>query len=133
MRFECQRGCTKCCTQQGFVYLTEDDIVRAAGFLRLSSAEFERRYVYRTANQRRLRVPRGATCTFLTLDGCSIHPAKPTQCGIFPFWPELVEDKREWKKTAQWCPGIGRGELIQIEAAREIADQMRQAYPHMYR
>ncbi len=28
--------------------------------------------------------------------------------------------KREWKKTAAWCPGIGKGELVQIETAREL-------------
>ena len=25
-RFECQSGCTNCCTQPGEVYLTEDDV-----------------------------------------------------------------------------------------------------------
>src|ERR1039458_1676777 len=32
-RFECQPGCTECCLQQGFVYLTEADLARAAKFL----------------------------------------------------------------------------------------------------
>ncbi len=39
----------------------------------------------------RLRVPRRSHCHFLFDGGCAIHPAKPTQCRIFPFWPELVE------------------------------------------
>ena len=80
----------------------------------------------------RLRVPRGANCSFLKNDGCSIHPAKPTQCRIFPFWPELVDDKREWRKTAAWCPGIGKGKLVQIESARQLAGEMREAYPGIY-
>ncbi|MGH9668115.1 MAG: YkgJ family cysteine cluster protein [Bryobacteraceae bacterium] len=133
LRFACQPGCTRCCTQKGFVYLTEQDVERAAQFLGISAAEFERRYVYRTKNQRRLRVPRQANCTFLTSEGCSIHQAKPLQCRIFPFWPELLEDKREWKQTARWCPGIGKGELVHIEAARGLAQEMRDAYPRMYR
>ena len=33
LRFECQPGCTACCQRKGFVYLTEDDIARAARFL----------------------------------------------------------------------------------------------------
>ena len=70
----------------------------------------------------RLRVPRdGCTCPFLEEGGCSIHPAKPAQCRVFPFWPELVESRREWLKTARYCPGIGKGPLIQIEQAREQA------------
>lgn len=132
IRFQCQPGCTNCCTQKGFVYLTEQDLVRIAGFLGLAPAEFERRYVYRTQTLIRLRVPRETQCHFLREDGCSIHAVKPTQCRIFPFWPELVDDKKEWRKTAAWCPGIGKGELIQIQTARRQAEEMRQAYPSSY-
>lgn len=132
LRFECQAGCTNCCTQKGFVYLTEADLTRIAKFLGMSAADFERRYVYRTTRQLRLRVPRQVQCHFLLDGGCSIHPVKPAQCRIFPFWPELVDDKREWRKTAAWCPGIGKGELVQIEIAAGRAREMREAYPHMY-
>jgi len=132
LRFECQPGCTACCRQQGFVYLTEGDIQRMAEFLELTPEAFERRYVYRTSKRRRLRTPRSGTCHFLREDGCSIHPAKPTQCRIFPFWPELVESRREWNKTAHYCPGMGQGPLIQIEAAAGQAREMRQAYPELY-
>jgi Fe-S-cluster containining protein len=133
MRFECQSGCTKCCEQQGFVYLTEDDIPRLAAYLHLDVAAFETRYVYRTRNLRRLRVPRHAQCEFLKDGGCSVHPAKPTQCRAFPFWPELVGNKKNWKKTGEWCPGIGKGELVNITLARAVADEMRQAHPTLYR
>ena len=132
LRFECQPGCTNCCTQKGFVYLTEADLKRIAKFLRMPASAFERRYVYRTKRQLRLRVPREVQCHFLVDGGCSIHSVKPSQCRIFPFWPELVDDKRQWRKTAAWCPGIGKGELIQIRTAAELAREMREAYPHMY-
>lgn len=105
---------------------------RAAEFLGMSPAAFERRYVYRTKKRIRLRVPREAQCYFLRDGGCSIHPAKPTQCRIFPFWPELVESRREWNKTARYCPGMGKGPLVQIEAARAQAQEMRDTYPEMY-
>lgn len=132
LRFECQPGCTACCQQKGFVYLTESDLARIAKFLQMKASEFERRYVYRTRNLLRLRMPRHTQCHFLKENGCSIHPVKPTQCRIFPFWPELVEDKKEWRKTATWCPGIGKGPLIQIEGAQAQAAEMRQSYPGMY-
>jgi Fe-S-cluster containining protein len=132
VRFQCQPGCTNCCRQQGFVYLTESDLVRIARYLGLAAAEFERHYVYRTKRRLRLRVPRRSQCHFLLGNGCSIHSVKPAQCRIFPYWPELVDDKREWKKTAAWCPGIGQGELVQIETARERAEEMRESYPEMY-
>jgi Fe-S-cluster containining protein len=132
IRFECQPGCTNCCRQKGFVYLTEADLVRIARFIGMRPVDFERRYVYRTKRLMRLRMPRHSQCHFLEENGCSIHPAKPTQCRIFPFWPELVDDKREWRKTAAWCPGIGQGRLVQIESARQQAAEMRESYPGMY-
>jgi uncharacterized protein len=133
MRFQCQPGCTACCERSGFVYLTEDDVVSAAVFLRMTPHDFESKYVYRTKNLRRLRTPRQGRCHFLRDGGCSIHPAKPTQCRLFPFWPELVDESKLWHKTAGWCPGIGKGELIQIEAAQTTAREMRDAYPTLYR
>jgi Fe-S-cluster containining protein len=135
VRFQCQPGCTNCCQQQGFVYLTEGDLSRIAQYVGLETPEFERRYVYRTSRLLRLRVPRTQQCHFLKEGGCSIHAVKPVQCRAFPFWPELVDAKdakREWKKTAVWCPGMGKGELVQIEMARERAAEMRAAYPSMY-
>jgi Fe-S-cluster containining protein len=133
MRFQCQPGCTKCCEQKGFVYFTERDIERTAEFLSMPKEKFESRFIYRTRNTRRLRTPQHGQCIFLGDGGCSIHPVKPAQCRIFPFWPELVESAKEWHGTAAWCPGMGKGELVQIEMAREQAAEMRAAYPHMYK
>jgi hypothetical protein len=55
VRFECQRGCINCCTQEGRIYLTEDDLRRAAKFVRMSAAAFEKKYVYRTRHEIRFR------------------------------------------------------------------------------
>jgi Fe-S-cluster containining protein len=133
LRFECQPGCTACCQKQGFVYLTEDDITRLADYLKLTQADFEDRFVFRTKNLRRLRVPRHAQCGFLMGGGCSVHAAKPTQCATFPFWPELLDSRKEWHQAGRLCPGIGKGELIQIESANAAAGRMRAAHPHLYR
>lgn len=132
MRFACQAGCTKCCEQQGFVYLTEEDITRLAGFLGLEAEAFEARYVFRTKNTRRLRVPRHAQCEFLREGGCSVHEAKPLQCRTFPFWPELVGQTKKWRETGAWCPGIGKGELVNIQFARDSAAEMRAGHSALY-
>jgi len=131
-RFECQPGCIACCDQDGMVYLTEEDVTRAARFVGMSPARFEKKYVYRTAHQIRLRKPRDRQCPFLLDHGCSIHPAKPTQCRTFPFWPELVENREAWNRTARFCPGIGKGELIQIGTAMEMAEEHRRSHPDQY-
>ncbi|MDX2181937.1 MAG: YkgJ family cysteine cluster protein [Bryobacteraceae bacterium] len=130
LRFECQRGCTRCCEVSGFVYFTEADLRNAADYLGMTAKAFERKYVYRTRHLLRMRKPGGKRqCHFLNEDGCGIHPAKPTQCRLFPFWPDLVESREEWRETARYCPGIGKGELIQIGAALETASEMKTAYP----
>jgi Fe-S-cluster containining protein len=131
-RFECIPACTNCCRQRGFVYLTEDNLRRAAAFLRLSAAAFERKYVYRTRNLLRLRKPRGSQCHFLRANGCAIHPVKPTQCVAFPFWPELVGDRAAWSEAATYCPGIGCGPPVPAGAVHRIAAEMRESYPGMY-
>lgn len=133
IRFECQPGCTKCCEEQGFVYLTEDDITRLAAFLGLGRAEFEKRHVYRTKNLRRLRVPRYAQCAFLKDGGCSVHEAKPIQCASFPFWPEILGSRRVWHETGKRCPGIGKGDLVNIETAQNTAERMRVAHRALYK
>jgi uncharacterized protein len=132
IRFACQPGCTRCCEVRGFVYLSEDDLCRAAAFVGISAAAFEEKYVVRFAHVIRLRKPLDSQCHFLNQQGCAIHPAKPTQCRLYPFWPELVENRRAWNEEAKSCPGIGKGELVQIGTACEIANGMKQAYPKMY-
>jgi hypothetical protein len=132
LRFECQSGCTACCEQKGFVYLTEADLPRIAEFVGMKPGDFERKFCYRTRNLLRLRIPKESNCRFLRDGGCSIHAVKPTQCRTFPFWPELVESRREWKKTAHYCPGISKGSLIQIEVANSQAAEMRAGYPGLY-
>ena len=131
MRFTCQPGCTRCCTQKGWVYLSVDDVPRLAAFLGITQDELQRQYLYSTKNTRRLRM-RSGQCPFLNAGGCSVHPAKPTQCRLFPFWPELIEDKQELKATAQWCPGLGKGNLIPVEVLKASAQEMRNAYPRSY-
>jgi Fe-S-cluster containining protein len=132
VRFTCQPGCTRCCEQKGFVYITENDLLRLARHLGLSPAQFELQFVYRTKKQLRLRKPRGRQCHFLAGGGCSVHAAKPVQCRLFPFWPDLLGSRREWARTAKWCPGIGQGPLIQIGTALETASEMKRAYPEQY-
>jgi Fe-S-cluster containining protein len=134
LRFECQPGCIKCCDTTGFVYITENDLARLAEFTGMSAAEFEAKYVYRTKHLLRLRKPRDKQCPFLLEGGCSVHPVKPVQCRLYPFWPELVAYRDIWDHEGERkCPGIGKGELIQIGTAVEMAQEMKTAYPGFYR
>jgi len=132
LRFECQRGCTKCCDTRGFVYITESDLAKMALWVGLSCNAFEKKYVVRYKHLLRLRKPRGKQCHFLMNGGCQVHEVKPVQCRLYPFWPELVEQRKNWEAERKVCPGIGKGEFIQIGVACETAAEMRTAYPAIY-
>lgn len=132
VRFACQPGCTRCCETRGYIYLSEADVTRIAAYLNLTQEAFEAEYVLRFKHVIRFKKPLDAQCHFLTPQGCSIHAVKPTQCRLFPFWPELVENRAAWQDAGRTCPGIGKGPLIQIGEACEIADEMKRAYPKMY-
>jgi Fe-S-cluster containining protein len=122
----------RCCDTKGYVYLTEENVRQIARFLRMSVRAFEAKYVVRFRHLIRLRKPKNSQCHFLTGTGCSVHPVKPVQCRTYPFWPELVESRVAWTVESLRCPGIGKGELIQIGTACEIAGEMKSAYPKLY-
>ncbi|MCC6363942.1 MAG: YkgJ family cysteine cluster protein [Bryobacterales bacterium] len=125
-RFECQPGCTACCETEGEVRLTSEDIRRASAFLGIPSEVFVSTYTTGAGTLSGLR------CPFLGPNGCAIHPAKPTQCRLYPFWPEIVETRQAWHRTVRTCPGIGKGPLIQIADAVAIAAGMKEAFPDSY-
>jgi uncharacterized protein len=114
------------------VFLSEADLRRAAKFVGMTPSQFETKYVYRTRNRLRFRTPRGRRCPFLEAAGCAIHPAKPAQCRLFPYWPELLESTREWRAAARYCPGMSTGPLVKIEQASAQAEEMRIEYPSLY-
>ena len=117
---------------EGEVYLTETDLLRVADFVGLPAADFERLHVYRERHLLRLKKPPDRQCYFHKDNRCSIHAVKPTQCRVFPYWPELTESREAWDEAARTCPGMNQGPLIQIEMAQELGKEMRQAYPTMY-
>lgn len=130
-RFECQPGCINCCTQQGHIFLNEDDIIRIAAHLGLDRREFEKRYVYRSKQGPRFRLARSQPCYFIIEGGCSIHAVKPLQCKAFPYWPENIVSRSAWASLRRYCPGIGVGPLVQIENVRERAQEYHDAFPDL--
>ncbi len=129
-RFECQSGCTNCCTQPGEVYLTEDDVTRIAAYLEADPEEFRDAYCETDGSgDLQLQTPKHKACHFLLEEGCSIHEVKPLQCRTFPFWPQHVRHRRAWKRLSGNCPGIGVGPIIPVEEVRSAARTCEDALP----
>ena len=63
-------------------------------------------------------------CTFF--DGknrnCTIYPVRPRQCRTWPFWNSNLGKELDWKAAGRDCPGIGKGELVQLEEVQKRAD-----------
>lgn len=127
LRFTCQPGCIRCCDRPGYVYLTETNLHEMAAHLGMTVDDFEQRYVRRYKHFLRLRSRVG--CHFLTPDGCSVHPVKPLQCRTYPYWPSITADATTWRDERQNCPGIGKGELIQIETVRRDCAELESELP----
>ena len=126
LHFECQPGCRYCCgVEPGYVFVTEDDISRLSGHLKLSKNDFIRRYC---------RVPMGSIsyislvempnhdCVFLGPEGCTVYTARPVQCATYPFWSTVVADEQSWEEERRWCPGIGKGPLHTKEEIDKLLD-----------
>ena len=132
LRFECT-ACGRCCTNHDghdSVFMTEQDLKRAAEKLGLTRKEFLKRYTRRARGGRVLK-DRGDRCVFLSPEGlCEIYDARPLQCRTFPFWPENLNPKT-WNETiASDCPGVGRGKRVPRSRIEEyLAWDKRDRYP----
>ena len=105
LRFECRR-CGGCCGGfPGYVWITEDEIEGAAGFLGISAEEFVEQYARRYAEGD---------------PGCHIYPVRPAQCRTFPFWDENLQERRYWDAAAKDCPGMNRGRLYTLEEIERL-------------
>jgi len=61
-----------------------------------------------------------------------VHAIKPLQCSSFPYWPELLDQASERREVAAYCPGMNQGPLVNIDLAREVADQVQREFPQLY-
>jgi Fe-S-cluster containining protein len=101
-RFECRR-CGACCRiRDGIVRLSDAEIMRIAGFLGMSEADFIENETVLSPDRRCLVLkdaPDGG-CAMLDERGlCRIHEVKPDKCRTFPY---------EWTNadSAGYCPGL---------------------------
>jgi uncharacterized protein len=125
LRFTCAR-CSYCCRgEQGFIFLSKDDLRRLLRRLSLDFKTFFREYctlvdtgsgmalslrdIARSAAQGGSR--RVYECVLWGRGGCEVYEDRPVQCSTYPFWSSVVDSKASWRDEARSCPGIDAGEL----------------------
>ena len=116
MRFQCQKS-SNCCVSRGsygFVYLSKKDILRLSIYTDLSIKDFIKLYCEKTYGFVHFKERRkNSECQFLEKKRCSIYKARPTQCRTWPFWSENMKTKIWNEEIRSFCPGIGKGKIIQ--------------------
>lgn len=83
---ECCR-CGRCCEVEGYVYLSAEDLDRAAAYLGMPVEAFTARYTRLRRDRQGLSFtekPDGSCVFFKPERTCRIHAAKPKQCREFP-------------------------------------------------
>ncbi len=120
LTFACVR-CGRCCAgpEEGYVWVTPQEIVTIAEHLGIPLEQMQRDYVRRVGGRFSLRERSGShDCIFLARQGaheCAIYPVRPTQCRTWPFWPVNLRSPEAWARAAARCPGIHRGEHIDFD------------------
>ncbi len=98
--FVCQR-CGNCCRVEGYVLLTQNEVVSCAAHLSMDVEEFTKYYTRLTKYRTGLSLVErdNGACIFLSENGqCLIEPVKPLQCRQFPvLW--------QYKDIENICPG----------------------------
>lgn len=117
VRFECQ-GSGQCCVSRGeygFVYTTRNDRKRLGKLLKMTTAEFTRRFTARTDGVFHLKDGETPDCIFLKNNRCEVYEARPIQCRTWPFWPEVMNAKTWAKEVKAFCPGVGKGKVVNAQ------------------
>jgi Fe-S-cluster containining protein len=125
LRFECTR-CGRCCFAGGdyYVFLDRREAEEIRAYLGLSRSWFRRRYLRRLPDGDRVASWRDdGGCVFLDFAGkCRIYAVRPRQCRTYPFWPEIVNRRRDWQRESRHCEGIGRGREVPVARIREFLE-----------
>jgi hypothetical protein len=125
LRFGCTE-CGKCCTgSPGFVWVSVEEMHAMAAFLRITFAEFVKRYTRQVgASYSLLEHSKNYDCVFLKNGKCSVYAARPKQCRTFPWWEENLKSPEHWQEAAERCEGINREDapLISLEEIKQNLD-----------
>jgi uncharacterized protein len=147
LTFTCTQ-CGNCCTGgPGYVWISREEVVRLAEFLRITPEQTLERYCRKYGNRFSLKERRAAggayDCVFLreeklerrnaagervvfTRRSCDIYSVRPLQCRTWPFWPENLEDRAAWDHAARRCHGMNAGtrhfSRERIESLRDAKD-----------
>ena len=102
--FVCRR-CGDCCRGYGGTYLTDEDILAIADYIKVDAERFVTEYCKISGGRPVLAQHGDGYCVFWE-KFCTIHPVKPRMCKKWPFIQSVLIDIGNWQTMADSCPGI---------------------------
>lgn len=105
----CESCQGRCCTgESGYIYVTQNEIIRIAELLELTISDFAVEYLFKKGYKYSIKENKfndSYECAFYdrASNGCKIYEARPLQCRTFPFWDYYKSRVDELKEE---CPGI---------------------------
>jgi hypothetical protein len=144
-QFSCGPGisCFNQCCQDLIQALTPHDVLMLRRHLKLSWPQFLEQYAALYTGPEsgwpvvslRFAPSRGRHCPFVTPEGCSVYPARPVSCRLYPVARALQRSRRDGRLSEHFalvqeahCRGFGQGpamtvhEWITGQGAREGLD-----------
>ena len=126
LHFECIE-CGRCCSGPGagYIWVTRPEIELISDFLKIPIGQLRKNYLKRVGLRTSIiEQPVTRDCAFLQeVNGerrCTIYPVRPSQCRLWPFWPENLKNTKLWNEAAHRCPGINRGRFYSFDEIQRI-------------
>ena len=109
LRFTCKK-CRICCSgEPGYIWVTENEIVKISAYLGMSLRAFTDEYTRPAGPGYSLKELPGGDCVFLGKSGCNIYKVRPVQCSTWPFWKRNLRSREAWEECCIACQGSGQG------------------------
>ena len=124
LNFSCKR-CSACCRYEpGFVFLSDEDLIKLCKVLKLDRKSLLAVYCrwvtdWKGDEALSLKEKSNKDCIMWN-NGCTVYDARPFQCVSFPFWESILTSKEAWKIAGSDCPGIDTGALHTKETISEF-------------
>ncbi|MFC1771344.1 YkgJ family cysteine cluster protein [Candidatus Margulisiibacteriota bacterium] len=106
-KFSCQK-CAQCCQRdQGYVYVTGQEIENIAKFLKMDAWLFKQKYVSRSGGWYILSSDEFRKGCFLDENNiCQIYPARPKYCRDYPNCEDVWQNKKSLQEECFLCPEL---------------------------
>ena len=104
--FECKM-CGSCCHGEDGTTIQGDKIEALADFLGKKVESFLAEFCLEKYGRVFIKTGPEKLCILYNKEkGCLVHPVKPHNCALWPFFPALLRDKDNWETAKGACPGL---------------------------